>query len=302
LSPQTVAGGSATCQGVTRAPPFLASQMTCCFACIDTGKIGVVQTFGAFTGVKEAGCSPICYPCTTVKSVSLALRQLDCKSECKTKDNVTMSMTTAVQFRIVKDEVKTAVFDIRQPERMIRAEVDSILRSTLPTMDLDDAYSAKEKMNAGILASVRAAMSPYGYDIMKVLITDLSPEASVLKAMNEINEAKRKREAAVERGEADKVLRIKSSEADAESKRLQGVGMAQMRCAIAQGMKDSMSFMQESGMSDKESMHMMIMTQYLDTLKEFSNGKSSIMVPHSSSGGKNTESQIRDGFLTSQAM
>jgi len=227
---------------------------------------------------------------------------LDCKSDCKTKDNVTISVVTAVQYRVVKDQVKAAVFDIIQPTKLMRAEVDSILRSTLPSMDLDDAYAAKEKMNSEILASVRAAMGSFGYDVVKVLITDLLPERSVLEAMNEINASKRKREAANEKGEADKILKIKASEADAEGKRLAGVGMAQMRAAMAQGYKDSMGFMQESGMTAKESMHMMVMTQYLDTLKEFANGKSSIIVPHGPSAVKDMEAQIRDGFLTSQAM
>merc|ERR1712129_10044 len=125
-------------------------------------------------------------------------------------------------------------------------------RSTLPSMDLDEAYAAKEKMNAEILGSVRAAMEKFGYDVIKVLITDLLPERSVLDAMNQINAAKRQRQAAFERGEADKVLKIKASEADAEAKRLAGVGISSMRSAIATGMKDSMSFMQESGMSEGE--------------------------------------------------
>merc|ERR1740121_695529 len=171
------------------------------------------------------------------------------------------------------------LFDIVEPSKLMRAEVDSILRSTLPSMDLDDAYAAKEKMNSEILSSVRSAMGNFGYDVVKVLITDLLPERSVLNPMNEINASKRQRQAAYEKGEADKVLKIKASEADAEGKRLAGVGMAQMRSAMAQGFKDSMGFMQESGMSPGESMHMMVMTQYLDTLKEFANGKSSIMVP-----------------------
>jgi len=273
-----------------------------CCVCVDTGMVGVVQTFGEFQGTKEPGCSCVLWPISTVQPVSLALRQLDCKSECKTKDNVTMSVVTAVQYRVVKAEVKTAVFDIVEPEKLMRAEVDSILRSTLPSMDLDDAYSAKEKMNSDILASVKAAMGTFGYEVVKVLITDLLPERSVLNAMNEINASRRQRDAAYERGEADKVLKIKNSEADAEGKRLAGVGMAQMRSAMAQGFKDSMEIMQESGMSADESRHMMVMTQYLDTLKEFANGKSSIMVPHGPSAVKDMESQIRDGFLTSQAM
>merc|ERR1711920_354465 len=172
----------------------------------------------------------------------------------------------------------------------------NVLRSTLPTLSLDESYAAKEKMTSQVLESVKTAMGKFGYEIMNVLITDIQPEPRVLAAMNEINASRRQREAAYEKGEAEKMLKIKSSEADAEAKRLAGVGMAQMRAAMAQGFKDSMGFMQESGMTSKESMHMMVMTQYLDTLKEFANGKSSIMVPHGPSAVKDMEAQIRDGF------
>jgi len=283
-------------------PPCDNMSSCACFACVDAGHIGVIQRFGDYVGIQEPGCNVILWPCTTVRAVSLAVHQIDCNSECKTKDNVTMKVCTAVQYRITKDDVKTAVFDIVDPEAQMRAEVDNILRSTLPLMDLDEAYTAKDKMVADILHSVKAAMGKFGYDILNVLITDIVPEKSVLVAMNEINASRRQRVAATERGEADKVMKIKASEADAEAKRLAGVGMANMRSAIAQGFQDSMKFMTESGMSNKDAMHMMIMTQYLDTLKEFANGKASIMVPHGPSAVKDIESQIRDGFLSSNAM
>merc|ERR1711972_176036 len=112
----------------------------------------------------------------------------------------------------------------------------------------------------------KAAMSKFGYEVMNVLITDIQPEQSVLAAMNQINAARRQREAAYEKGEADKMLKIKGSEADAESKRLSGVGMAQMRSAMAQGFQDSIKYMKETGMTEQEAMHMMVTTQYLDTL------------------------------------
>ncbi|CAE7460439.1 HIR1 [Symbiodinium pilosum] len=213
-------------------------------------------------------------------SVSLAVEQLTCRSDCKTKDNVTVCVVTAVQYRIVKDMVKVAVFDIASPHAQIRAEVDNVLRSTLPTMTLDESYEAKEKMVAEILEAVKAAMAQYGYEMINVLITDIQPEQSVLNAMNEINASRRQREAAFEKGEAEKLLKIKASEADAEAKRLAGVGMANMRAAMAQGFQDSMKFMKDSGMNEQEAMHMMIMTQYLDTLKEFAGSHGSIVVPH----------------------
>jgi len=270
----------------------------CCCSCIETGAVGVVQKFGEYQGTQEPGCTCVCFPITTVASVSLAVKQQECRSDCKTKDNVTATVVTAVQYRIQKDMVKVAHFDIADPERQIAAEVDSVLRSTLPTMTLDESFEAKEKMVNEILTSVRDAMGKYGFDILNVLITDIRPERSVMDAMNEINASRRQREAAFEKGEADKMLKIKASEADAEAKRLAGVGMANMRSAMAQGFQDSMKFMKESGMSEKEAMHMMIMTQYLDTLKEFSSSHGSIVVPHGPSAVGDLQSQIREGFLT----
>merc|ERR1712151_647928 len=167
----------------------------------------------------------------------------------KTSDNVTMAVMTAVQYRVDKAQVKTAVFDILNPQDQMRAEVDNVLRSTLPTMTLDESYAAKEKLVSQILDAVKSAMARFGYEVMNVLITDIQPEKSVLAAMNEINASRRQREAAYEKGEAEKMLKIKASEADAESKRLQGVGMAQMRAEIAHGFQNSITFMKESGMS-----------------------------------------------------
>eukprot|EP00441_Pelagodinium_beii_P034211 CAMPEP_0197650330 /NCGR_PEP_ID=MMETSP1338-20131121/30877_1 /TAXON_ID=43686 ORGANISM="Pelagodinium beii, Strain RCC1491" /NCGR_SAMPLE_ID=MMETSP1338 /ASSEMBLY_ACC=CAM_ASM_000754 /LENGTH=294 /DNA_ID=CAMNT_0043224713 /DNA_START=48 /DNA_END=932 /DNA_ORIENTATION=+ len=272
----------------------------CCFSTIETGKVGAIQTCGKFTGLQEAGCACIFPPIITVMPVSLALDQISCQSDCKTKDNVTVSVQTAVQFKIMKDMVQTAVFQVSDPVPMMKAEVDSVLRSTMPTMTLDESFEAKDKMVSDIKTAVRDAMAPHGFEVVNVLMTDIMADPNVLKSMNEINAARRQREAAMERGEADKILKIKSGEAEAEAKRLSGVGVANMRAAIAQGFGDSMKFMTETGMSEEQAMHMMIMTQYLDTLKEFSGSHGTIVVPHGPSAVKDLESQIREGFLTTR--
>merc|ERR1712238_127601 len=116
-------------------------------------------------------------------------------------------------------------------------------------MDLDEAFSAKDHMVLNILSSVKRSMSPHGYNIINVLITDLRPEHSVLQAMNEINAARRQRDAAADRGEADKILKIKAAEADAEAKYQSGLGIARMRKAVADGFKDSMTSISEAGIS-----------------------------------------------------
>eukprot|EP00441_Pelagodinium_beii_P017286 CAMPEP_0197661868 /NCGR_PEP_ID=MMETSP1338-20131121/51719_1 /TAXON_ID=43686 ORGANISM="Pelagodinium beii, Strain RCC1491" /NCGR_SAMPLE_ID=MMETSP1338 /ASSEMBLY_ACC=CAM_ASM_000754 /LENGTH=309 /DNA_ID=CAMNT_0043239513 /DNA_START=34 /DNA_END=963 /DNA_ORIENTATION=+ len=276
------------------------SSSCCCISTIQSGEVGVVQTCGKFTGLQDPGCNCL-FPCfVTVRPVSLAWNQIECQSGCKTKDNVTVTVSTAVQFRIMKDMVQTAVFQVQDPVPMMKAEVDSVLRSTMPTMTLDESFQAKEKMVSQIQKAVSAAMAAHGFEIIQVLMTDIMADPSVLKSMNEINAARRQRDAAMERGEADKILKIKAGEAEAEAKRLSGVGVANMRAAIAQGFSDSMQFMTKTGMSEEQAMHMMIMTQYLDTLKEFSGSHGTIVVPHGPSAVKDLEAQIREGFLTTK--
>ena len=144
--------------------PFAVGAMSCCCcSCIETGHVGVVQKWAKFEGIQEPGCMCICCPITSVQAVSLAVKQLQCHSDCKTKDNVTVTVVTAVQYRILKEQVKIATFDIKNAQAQMSAEVDSILRSTLPTLTLDESYEAKEKMVEDILSSVRDAMGKYGY-------------------------------------------------------------------------------------------------------------------------------------------
>jgi regulator of protease activity HflC (stomatin/prohibitin superfamily) len=276
----------------------------CCCYCVPAGHAGVVQWFGDFQGYTDPGLIFFTCPIQSVFSVSLQVKQITCQTDCKTKDNVTLKVRTAVQYRVDKKRIKHAVFDIQQPEAQIEASVDNVVRSSVPAMELDAAYENKETLRKQILDAVHENMEPHGYSILNVLITDLSPEAKVMAAMNEINAARRQREAAVERGEADKLLRVKAAEADAESKHLSGQGIARMRKAIADGFRDSMESMSQGGLNPQESMHMMVTTQYLDTLKDFANNpnSSSIMVPHGPGVSKDLEDQVRDGFIAASSL
>merc|ERR1719401_1595370 len=118
--------------------------------------------------------------------------------------------------------------------------------------------------------------------------------------MNQINAARRQRAAAIEQGEASKVLKVKDAEAHAESMYLSGVGVAKMRVAVANGFRESMEAMSVGGLAPQEAMHLMVSTQYMDTLKDFAHNPnhSSIMVNHSPGAIADIEKQIKAGFMT----
>merc|ERR1712060_772270 len=167
------------------------------------------------------------------------------------------------------------------------------------TLSLDDAYAAKEQLTGKIKWVVSRNMQELGYQVVDVLLTDLSPDETGKNAMNMIVEAKRRRAAAEEQGEAAKTLEVKAAEADSDAKHLSGQGFARMRVAIATGFKDSMNAMKEGGLSAQEAIHMMVTTQYLDTMKDFATNqsKSSIMVTHSPGAIEDIQQQVKSGFV-----
>jgi regulator of protease activity HflC (stomatin/prohibitin superfamily) len=117
--------------------------------------------------------------------------------------------------------------------------------------------------------------------------------------MNRINAAKRDKEAALEEAEAEKITIVKKAEADAESKRLQGEGIAQQRLEIVKGFKESVEDFHNSlqDISSSEVMQFVLMTQYFDTLNNIgSNSKnSSILIPNSPGAMKDFQEQIIQG-------
>jgi len=284
-------------------PKGMKIPLGCCPTCVPQGSVGLLENNGSFVKVLQPGCTCVCFPFESVQMVDLRLQQLSCSSDSKTKDNVTVTVTSTVQYRVDPMQVTAAIYTIAQPKQTINALIDDCVRSELPKMTLDGAYENKANLVSEIKRACHAGISSYGYEVMSVLITDLRPDAQVLNAMNQINSARRLREAALDRAEADKILAVKAGEAEAETKYLSGVGVARMRTAITDGFSESISKMGDNGLQPREVVNMMLVNQYLDVLKEFAaSGKGSIVVPHGLGATSDMQSAVREGFLTAQKL
>eukprot|EP00802_Teleaulax_amphioxeia_P010734 Tamp_10763.p2 GENE.Tamp_10763~~Tamp_10763.p2 ORF type:complete len:291 (+),score=65.04 Tamp_10763:32-904(+) len=275
-----------------------------CFQCVDAADKGVVQSCGKFKSVANPGLVCILWPFEIVSPVSMKLNPIDVVTNTKTKDNVTVRVTCSIQYMVDPEAVQTFYFKLHNPQQQITAYVDDCIRAQIPTLTLDEAFEAKEKMASEVKDQVAKSMKDFGLIVVKALLTDMQPDATVMAAMNKINAARREREAAVEKAEAEKILAVRSAEAEAEAKHLSGMGTAKMRHAITDGFKSSIASMQEScGLEPREVVHMMLVTQYLDVLKEFAqSGKATMVVPHGPSAVSDIESQVRNGFLQASMM
>lgn len=262
------------------------------FFTVDQGYNAVIERFGKYARTVGPGLGMKIPLIETVRRVDVRVQQLDVEVETKTKDNVFVISNVSVQFNVV-DPAK-ALYTLKDAEDQISSYVFDTVRAQVPLLDLDEVFARKDDVANAVKSECSEAMDDFGFQIVKVLVTDLDPDENVKKAMNEINAATRMRLAANEKAEAEKILLVKQAEAEAQSKVLQGKGVAEQRKAIVDGLRESVEDFQEStGTSPQEVMSLILMTQYFDTLKELgAKGVNTILLPHQPGGVNDIQSQL----------
>lgn len=275
--------------------------MAFCCACVDSGKLGVVEIFGKYQRTVLPGINCLMWPMEVMATtVSTRLMELNVECETKTEDDVFVNCVISVQYKVIPEKVRDATYKLSNTHSQIRAYVFDVVRSTLPRMTLDAAFEAKEEISQQVRSQLSNAMEEYGFVIENALVTDINPDAKVKHAMNEINANKRLKEAALERAEAEKILVVKTAEAHAESQYLSGVGVANQRKAIIDGLKDSVNeFTQDlDGTGPQEVINLLMVTQYFDMLDQIgTNSKQqTIFVKHSPSAVLDLQAQLKNGL------
>lgn len=227
--------------------------------------------------------------------IQLRMLQSEIVVETKTQDNVFVTMNVATQYRVNENNVTDAYYKLMHPEAQIKSYIEDALRSSVPKLTLDELFEKKDEIALEVQKQVAEEMSTYGYVIVKTLITKVEPDAEVKQSMNEINAAQRKRVAAQELAEADKIKIVTAAEAEAEKDRLHGVGIAQQRKAIVDGLADSIRELKESNvsLSEEQIMSILLTNQYLDTLNNFAQGgNQTIFLPGNPEGVEDIRTQI----------
>lgn len=265
----------------------------------------VIERFGKFNRVCDAGLHMKIPYIEVVKGpLSLRVQQLDVTVETKTEDNVFVKVIVAVQYHVLAAKIYDAFYRLDQPQQQITAFVFDVVRARVPQMKLDDVFEKKEEIAIAVKDELTEIISNLGFGIIKTLVTDIDPDAKVKQAMNEINEAQRLQIASQARGEAEKILKVKKAEAEAESSALQGEGMARQRQAIIDGLRTSVAEFQKSvaGVGSHDVMMMVLMTQYFDTLKSLGeySGTNAILLPHSPTSVSDMAGQLREAMITAQ--
>ena len=267
---------------------------------VRTYTAGIVERFGKYNRIARPGLQFLVPWCETVRFIDLQVRQAVVNVETKTKDNVFVTIPVSVQYQVVEEKVFDAYYKLSDPQRQIESYVFNSILGHVPTLTLDEAFEQMQQISVAVKKDLDEVMDTFGYNILRALVTDIVPDAKVKAAMNDINAAQREQIAAQARGEADKILKVKQAEAEAESKALQGDGVARQRQAIIKGLQSSVEQFKSAveGSTARDVMAMVLLTQYFDTMREVGvMGKSAtIFLPSSPGTVNDLMTQIMAGF------
>jgi regulator of protease activity HflC (stomatin/prohibitin superfamily) len=264
----------------------------------------IIERLGKFHRVARAGFQfKIPFIDRRMAKINLRVRELPVEVETKTKDDVFVKLMVSVQFFVIDNDegMKNSYYNLDNPERQIQSYVFDSVRSEVPKMELDDVFAEKDKIAMAVQRELSDTMKQFGFDFVKALVTDIDPDAKVKHSMNEINAAKRMKEAAKEKAEAEKIRVVAAAQAEAESKKLSGEGIANQRIAIANGMKRSVEEMKtamEADVTGQQVMNMLFLTQHYDTISKLAeHGTSTIFMPYSPSTVGELQTQIQSSLL-----
>ena len=261
-----------------------------------------VERFGKFESIRHSGLQmkiPIIDK--VAARISLKIQQLDVIVETKTLDDVFVKIKVSVQFVVIKEKVYDAIYKLEYPHDQITSYVFDVVRAEVPKMKLDDVFVKKDDIAIAVKREVQESMETYGYDIIKTLVTDIDPDAQVKAAMNRINAAEREKVAAQYEGDAQRILIVEKAKAEAESKRLQGQGIADQRREIARGLVESVDVLQKVGVSSQEASALIVVTQHYDTLQAVGQQTKSnlILLPNSPEAGNEMLNNMITSFTAS---
>ena len=262
----------------------------------------IVERFGKFVSTRQSGLQlkiPIID--RVAGRLSLRIQQLDVVVETKTKDDVFVKIKVSVQFKVIKDKVYDAFYKLDFPQDQITSYVFDVVRAEVPKMILDDVFEKKDDVAIAVKGELNDAMKNYGFDIIKALVTDIDPDAQGKESMNRINASEREKVAAQFEGDAQRILIVERAKAEAESKRLQGQGIADQRREIARGLEDSVKVLNNVDINSQEASALIVVTQHYDTLQSVGSASNSnlILMPNSPQAGSEMLNNMVASFTAS---
>lgn len=211
----------------------------------------LVERFGKYHSTKEAGLNFI-LPFIDRLAADRSLKEvaIDVPSQSAiTRDNITLSVDGVLYFRVL-DPYK-ATYGVDDFVFAVTQLAQTTMRSELGKLELDRTFEERGMLNANIVESINEAAEPWGIQVMRYEIKDITPPRSVMDAMEAQMKAEREkrarileseghRQAAINVAEGAKQAQVLAAEADKAEQVLKAEGEAKAIVAVAQAQAEAL--------------------------------------------------------------
>ncbi len=255
---------------------------------------GIIETLGRFTRVAEPGLVIIIPFIQRLIKVDMRETVLDvAPQEVITEDNAMVTVDAVVYYQVT-DPVKRTynVTDFRLAAVKL---AQTNLRNIIGDMELDEALTSREIINAKLRQVLDDATDAWGVKITRVELQAIEPPRDIVEAMSRqmkaerdkratILEAEGVRQAAILKAEGEKQARVLQAEGEAEAIRKVADAEKYRQIAIAEGQAQAIRAV-FAGIHEGRPTHDLLAYKYLETLQKMADGKATkIFLPLEATG------------------
>ena len=176
------------------------------------GKYMVIETLGKFSNIQESGLFfliPFFQKIAYVVDMREKAMEID-PQPAITRDNVSLQVSGNVFMRFV--DAHKAAYGSFNPQYAVIQNAQSAMRAIIGKMELDEILHARSKINDAVTSSLAMNSEPWGIEVLRYEITQLTPNHEIQHAMDKQAVAERDRRERVKNAEGMKEAAVLESE------------------------------------------------------------------------------------------
>ena len=150
-----------------------------------------------------------------------------------TEDNLVVQIDTVLYFTV--NDARSVTYEVANPLQAIEQITVTTLRNLIGSLDLEDALTSRDHINAQLRGVLDEATNKWGIRVNRVELKSIDPPVSIQDSMEKQMRAERDRRAAILNAEGVKQAQILTAEGEKQSAVLRAEGEKQAAILRAEG-------------------------------------------------------------------